>query len=103
MFFIPKPDWRRTTGAATFSAAADGTRRAEERRRRTQNRLPTRWPLAIESMPDSRRRAVNHDGRSNALTQPNRWRKSNCSAAAYRQAGIDPPKSNISSCTALER
>ncbi len=73
----------------TFSAAADGIGRAEGA-----------GVIVLKPLKDAladgdpihaviRGGAVNHDGRSNGLTQPNRWAQEQLLRSAFAHAGID--------------
>ncbi|QSX77637.1 SDR family NAD(P)-dependent oxidoreductase [Agrilutibacter solisilvae] len=74
----------------TFSAAADGIGRAEGAAvvvlKPLKDALADRDPIYAMI----RGGAVNHDGRSNGLTQPNRWAQEQLLRQAFQHARVDP-------------
>jgi len=83
---LSAPDGR----CKTFSAAANGIGRGEGAAvivlKRLEDALADRDPIYAVI----RGGAVNHDGRSNGLTQPNRWAQEQLLRQAFQHASIDP-------------
>lgn len=83
---LSAPDGR----CKTFSAAANGIGRGEGAAlivlKRLEDALADRDPVYAVI----RGGAVNHDGRSNGLTQPNRWAQEQLLRQALQHASVDP-------------
>jgi len=74
----------------TFSAAADGIGRAEGAAVVVLKTLSDAIAAKDPIYAVIRGGAVNHDGRSNGLTQPNRWAQEQLLRRAFGHAEIDP-------------
>lgn len=81
---LSAPDGR----CKTFSASADGIGRAEGAGVVVLKRLSDALSDGDPVYAVIRGGAVNHDGRSNGLTQPNRWAQEQLLRRAFEQAGI---------------
>lgn len=81
---LSAPDGR----CKTFSASADGIGRAEGAGVVVLKRLSDALSDGDPVYAVIRGGAVNHDGRSNGLTQPNRWAQEQLLRRAFEQSGI---------------